>query len=261
LFVAGRIDSMQLANTQKVSRILCDAREGGLIPWEWIVDETRSLEAQPSWSNLEDFAHALELSYRRDFWSDQDYRVIVISEKGTVGGLLRPVLDQYGIPFFAAHGFNSATKVHELAEDIASDGRQTIFLYVGDHDPSGMYMSEVDFPGRLERYGANCSDFDFTRIALTADDTPNLPSFAAKKQDPRFQWYRRNYGNTAWELDAMDPNALRDRVEWHVREYVDLDAWDRHQLIEAAQQRSTKMVAAQLAAMDAPLHDGGIDEE
>src|SRR4029453_12906604 len=134
--------------------------------------------------NLEDYAQAIELSYRRDFWADQEYRPIVISEKGTVSGILRPVLDQYGVPFFAAHGFNSATKVYELAVEVLNDHRQYAFLYVGDHDPSGLFMSEVDFPQRLHRYGAD--QFVFKRIALLESDTLHLPPFMAKSQDPRY---------------------------------------------------------------------------
>jgi hypothetical protein len=47
LFVAGAIDSMEKKNTQKVGRALVYARENDLIPWEWIVDETRSVERTP----------------------------------------------------------------------------------------------------------------------------------------------------------------------------------------------------------------------
>ena len=44
LFVAGHIDSMAVKNTQKISRMLVQAREEGLIPWEWIVDDSRRME-------------------------------------------------------------------------------------------------------------------------------------------------------------------------------------------------------------------------
>ena len=42
------------------------------------------------------------------------------------------------------HGFSSATTVHDVAQD--DDGRDLIVLYVGDYDPSGLYMSERDLP-------------------------------------------------------------------------------------------------------------------
>ena len=41
LFVRGDIANMGKNETNKVSRNLRDAREWGIIPWEWIVDDTR----------------------------------------------------------------------------------------------------------------------------------------------------------------------------------------------------------------------------
>ena len=87
------------------------------------------------------------------------------SEKGTVRGVLAPVLDEYGVGFRVMHGFSSATTVHDVAQD--DDGRPLIVLYVGDYDPSGMYMSEHDLPDRLEKYGGD--HVQLKRIALTAE--------------------------------------------------------------------------------------------
>jgi hypothetical protein len=105
----------------------------------------------------------------------------VIREKATVSGILRPVLDKYGVPFFPVRGFNSETTMHELAEDISGDERRTVILYAGDYDPSGMYMSEVDLPGRLASSGAGNSEdvYKFRRVALSVSDVQggNLPPF------------------------------------------------------------------------------------
>ena len=64
-------------------------------------------------------------------------------------GVLAPVLDHYAVGFRVMHGFSSATAVHDIAED--DDGRELIVLYVGDFDPSGMFMSEEDLPTRLRQ--------------------------------------------------------------------------------------------------------------
>ena len=44
LFTAGLIPSMGRNDMQRVYRLLKEAREEGIIPWDWIVDETRELE-------------------------------------------------------------------------------------------------------------------------------------------------------------------------------------------------------------------------
>jgi hypothetical protein len=156
LFVATLIASMSRQDMRRVYRLLRLAREQDLIPWEWIVDEGRAIERVSTWSNPAEYARAVAQSYRRDFWDQQPVRILVVSEKGTVRGLLKPVLDKYAVGFLPVHGFSSATTVHDIAQD--DDGRPLIILYVGDFDPSGMFMSEVDLPKRLsERSSTGCS--------------------------------------------------------------------------------------------------------
>jgi hypothetical protein len=136
LFTRGLTSSMSRSEVARVYRLLLIAREQGIIPWEWIVDETRELERVPTWDDPEQYARTVARSYRRDFWNQQPHRVQVWSEKGTVRGVLAPVLNQYAVGFLPVGGFSSGTKAHDIAED--DDGRVLIVLYVGDFDPLGM---------------------------------------------------------------------------------------------------------------------------
>ena len=138
LFTRGLTSSMSRSEMARVYRLLLIAREQGIIPWEWIVDETRELERVSTWDDPEQYARAVARSYRRDFWNQQPHRVQVWSEKGTVRGVLAPVLDQYAVGFLPVGGFSSGTKAHDIAED--DDGRDLIVLYAGDFDPSGLFM-------------------------------------------------------------------------------------------------------------------------
>src|SRR5215470_8587754 len=144
LFARGLIPAMARAAMQRVYRLLRIAREQGTIPWGWIVDETRELERCSTWDDPEEYARTVAQSYRRDFWNQQPHRVEVWSEKGTVRGVLAPVLDRYAVGFRVMHGFSSATSVYDVA--CGDDSRPLIVLYVGDYDPSGLYMSEKDLP-------------------------------------------------------------------------------------------------------------------
>jgi hypothetical protein len=165
---------------------------------------------------------------------------MVVSEKGTVRGLLKPVLDQYAVGFLPVHGFSSATAVHDIAQD--DDGRPLIILYVGDFDPSGMFMSEEDLPNRLAKYDGD--HVELRRIALTREHVRGLPSFPAtdKRDDPRYKWFVANYGDRCWELDAMDPNDLRDCVERAIVELIEPVAWERCDHINRAEQESLKTI-------------------
>ena len=238
LFSAGLIPSMETKEMQRVYRLLKLAREQGNIPWSWIVDETRELERVSTWANPAEYARCVARSYRRDFWDQQPRRVMVVSEKGTVRGLLRPVLDDFAVGFQVMHGFSSATIVHDISED--DDGRPLIILYVGDFDPSGMFMSEEDLPNRLSKYDGD--HVTLKRIALTREHVNGLLSFPArdKKKDPRYKWFVRNYGNRCWELDAMDPNALRACVKREIKKLIEPVAWKRCEVVNRAERESLK---------------------
>jgi hypothetical protein len=135
----------------------------------------------------------------------------VWSEKGTVRGVLKPVLDHYAVGFNPVHGFNSATEVYRSAQD--DDGRELIALYVGDFDPSGMYMSEADLPKRLEGYGGD--HITIKRIALTREHVRRLPSF---------------------------PATERACVQQEINELIEPVAWRRCEIINKAEQESLRTV-------------------
>ena len=240
LFTAGLIPSMATSDMAKVYRLLTVAREEGTIPPEWIVDEHGHREHAPTWADPEQYARITIRSYRRDYWTQQPARVLIVSEKGTVRGLLKPVLDKYGIDFQPMGGFGSFNKANDIAED--DDGRSLIVLYVGDYDPSGMCMSERDLPERIARYGGD--HVVLKRIALTLDQLAGLPSFPAsdKSKDPQFNWFTSRFGNRCWELDALDPNELRTCVEEAIVELIERRAWERCKTVEAAEQESLEQI-------------------
>jgi hypothetical protein len=240
LFTAGLIPSMSTNDMQGVYRLLRLARERGDIPWEWIVDETRELERKATWADPAAYARTVARSYRRDFWDQQPVRCEVWSEKGTVRGVLQPVLDHYAVGFRVMHGFSGATTVHDVSED--DDGRELIVLYAGDFDPSGMYMSQEDLPNRLSKYDGD--HVMLRRVALRHHHVSELPSFPAtdKRKDPRYKWFRANYGDRCWELDAMDPNDLRDCVEEEIKELIEPVAWERCEAVNKAEQESLKTI-------------------
>ena len=243
LFTRGLIASMARSEMQRVYRLLKEAREQDIIPWGWIVDETRAVERVPTWADPAEYARCVAQSYRRDFWDQQPHRVQVWSEKGTVRGILAPVLDHYAVGFLPVHGFSSATLAHDIAED--DDGRDVIVLYVGDFDPSGMFMSEEDLPARFAKYDGD--HIKLTRIALTVEQLEGLPSFPAadKRKDPRYKWFVANHGRHCWELDAMDPNDLRDCVEQEITGLIEPTAWQRCESVNRAEQQSLRTILDQ----------------
>jgi hypothetical protein len=99
-------------------------------------------------------------------------------------------------------------------------------LYIGDHDPSGMFMCE-DVQARLHEFGLN--DIEMRRTALNIDQVQkyNLPENNLKSddngklKDPRGNAYMKKYGNRSWEVDALDPLVLDHIVKDEIESVID----------------------------------------
>ena len=195
---------MATAKMSVVYRALKVAREDGTIPWHWIVDETRDLERVITWRDGAEFAQGF--FYRRDLWQTQSTTVEVWSEKGTVRGVLWPVLARLGVGFRVMHGFSSATCIYDVCNN-GNDERPLVALYIGDWDPSGMCMSEDDLPKRIAEYGGE--HIEFRRIALTAEQTGTLPSFPAdsKTRDVRHKWFKKELRGSVLGAGCNGPAA------------------------------------------------------
>jgi len=268
-FVLKLIPDMSRNSMQRIGRVLIQARESGVIPWSWIVDETRDLERVSTWADPDAYRHTVSTSYRKDFWRQQPNEIEVWSEKGTMRGTLKPVLDRYGVGFRVMHGYGSATVIMDIARRTRDLDRPLEVLYLGDWDPSGMHMSAKDLPDRLANYGARVhltrlanygarvhltrlanygARVHLTRLALTPDDLMlpdvRITSFPAtdKQADARYPWFVKTYGHACWELDALSPVLVRDRVEDAIGSLIDWDAWDHDARLEEVQLDSLNAV-------------------
>ena len=240
LFTEKLIPNMSKASTNKVGTQLVYAREKGMIPWDWIVDETREAETISTWSDPESIIQAAVRGYRKDYWEMQPRRVEVWSEKGTVRGTVAPILKKYGVTFRVMHGYGSATSIHGIAQETLESDKPLTVFYIDDHDPSGLQMSEIDLPARLERYGGRAK---IVRIALDESDVQDdtkLPWFPAddKVNDSRYAWFKALYGDRCWEVDALSPVVLRERLDLAIIGLPDVDAWSHAVDIEAAEVES-----------------------
>lgn len=243
LFTRGLIPDMSTGSTGRISRVMTEMRETDALDWTQVVDGSRAVERASLWRDTSQIINAAVRSYRRDNWQDQPVLVEVWSEKSTVQGVLAPELEDLGVTFRVLKGFGSFTAVRQAAEDSLCGSKPRVALYLGDWDPSGLFMSEVDLPQRLGRYG---SKWILERIALRREDLAGLPHFPTdtKSGDARLRWYLAQTTadpTKCWELDAMDPNTLRQRVRRAIEAYMDMDVWRHALAIEAAERESMQV--------------------
>lgn len=213
---------------KKLGRLLTRARKTGEIPWAWINDSTRTEVAPFVVDDMGNIRAANRHCPSYDPWKQQPVRVKVWSEKA-VSGTLGPVLDRLLVPFTVHHGNTSSTEMRKLAESTWIDDRRLVILYVGDHDPKGLRISEHDLPKRLAEYDA--ANATVRRVALLLADAVRLKDQrdAFKPNDSDVRWYRaRTDLNYGVELEAIPSTELRERVERAIlEEIVDVAAWDR----------------------------------
>ena len=71
-------------------------------------------------------------------------------------------------------------------------------------------------------------DIEIVRLALNWDQVEQWqpPENPAKDTDARFAAYADKYGESSWELDAIEPRTLAELVTDAVQGLLDTDAWD-----------------------------------
>jgi len=238
-----------IPNTQRsyknLGAVVNDARLAGLIDWEAIEDRTRNLRALPHWEGPQSIVEACASQFRFDLWADQDWRPEVWIEKDALAGVFEGVCNELRVPYFAARGYNSQSE--QWAAGMRLKGycqkkKTPVILHFGDHDPSGLDMTR-DNATRLRMF-MRPYPTDFRRIALNMVQVEEYgpPPNPAKTTDSRYAAYIREYGESSWELDALDPATLAALVRAEIEALLDPERW-------AAAREREESARARLAAV------------
>lgn len=229
--VARDVIENTLQSYKRTANLINDAKLAGHMDWDAIEDRTREFLTNPHWVAGSSILRSAAQSYGQDMWSNQETRVFVVIEKEALIGVLTGTCRKWDVPILAARGYPSGSVLRGFAEEhllpALCAGQRVRVLHLGDHDPSGIDMTR-DLIDRLSLFTRHeMDDSDLDRIALTMDQIDEIkpPENPAKTTDSRFAAYRRQYGTSSWELDALSPQYLNDLLEGHIETWVDPDAW------------------------------------
>lgn len=219
-------------NYKRLGNILDAARKAGLVDWDAIEDRTRSLRRIPVWTSPEKALEQIHRTFKLDPWKEQPVltRVEVWVEKDAAVGIVEPTCNALRIPFFSCRGYSSSSGLYEAGKRLAhydAAGYRTLILYLGDHDPSGVQMTDVSRE-RVQLYSR--LDVEFRRIALTLEQVEeyNPPANFVKETDSRTKWYMDQFETEdCWELDALRPQVVDALIRSHVDPLIDKAAWDK----------------------------------
>jgi hypothetical protein len=213
---------------KKLSPLLTKGRMAGVVDWEAIEDRIR-VPFLPYW--VDDITNALDDTaeqYRLDRQKDQENYLELWVEKDALSGVLKPITSYYHIKLMVNRGFSSTTAMYDAYKRIVRQenlGKKATILYLGDHDPSGLYMVR-DIKERLHEFGV---DPEIKAIGLTLEQVKkyNPPANSAKEDDPRAKDYISKFGRVSWEVDALNPKTLNALVKKNIESRVDMDLFKR----------------------------------
>jgi hypothetical protein len=233
-----------LPNAQKeykrLGGIVNDARIAGKLDWSAIEDRTRNVKKPSVWDSPEDIIRAVAAQYQEDPWITQPFRPEVWIEKDALVGVIEGVCKRLRVPYFACRGYASQSEIYDAGKRFAETyrGRQRpLVLHLGDHDPSGLDMTR-DLGERLTLFAGR--DVEVRRLALNMDqiDQYDPPPNPAKDTDARFEGYQEEFGDSSWELDALDPDVISDLIQTELDDVIDLPAWEETTAQEAQNKRA-----------------------
>lgn len=217
-----------LTQYKRISRIVADARNGGLIDWNAIEDRTREVHTDSAWDNPADIIKTAARSYRENPWKTQPYRPEVWIEKDALLGVIEDVCTESRVPYYAHRGNDSQTLIHAAGKRFAKylgQGLIPVVLHLADHDPAGIDMTR-DIRERVALY-ARC-DVEVRRVALDLKQVRRYrppPNFV-KDTDTRSGGYRAQFGtDKCWELDALSPAVIAGLIRAELDTLINPARW------------------------------------
>lgn len=239
--------------TERAYKRLCEylvrARRAQRIPFNAIRDDGTTAYGPTMYHTPGDYwqsVRELGENYMRERMDEQDVRIELWCEAAGMVPQLAQVATPFGVDVYSTGGFSSVTVTREIAERALQADVPTVFLHVGDFDPSGQSIYEAMsddarmFVLQLRKHRRRPhADITPVRVALTEEQVieHDLPTAPPKMSDTRSV----NWGDETCQAEAMAPSllarivgdALKANTDADVMEGVrDAEARERERIIE-----------------------------
>ncbi len=213
----------------RLIKILTEGRMSGMVDWDGIEDRVRvprmaAYESDPKSAVIKAANH-----FRLNRQEGQKNHVELWVEKDAISNILKVKTNYYGIYLMVNRGFSSTTAMYEAANRMkraVEDGKECHILYLGDHDPSGLYMAVKDIPERLNEAFGVPVNVDHIGITISQVREYNPPPNPAKITDTRSAWYMKQFGKVSWEVDALEPPILHSIIDSKVSSLMDMEMFN-----------------------------------
>lgn len=193
---------------QDVINALSELRKRGVVPWEWIVDETRNLHQWQYAPTVLDYVRDSVAYARINPWHGDPPLLLV--ESRSLAGVLYSLASEYLCPIAATNGQVGGFLHTDIVPALRRSHRSV--LYLGDWDLAGHQIEENT---RLVLEKETGRLIDWTRIAITQPQIDERGLEPAWKTDSRYHPPKTHY---AWETEALGQGTIqqlvRDELDW-----------------------------------------------
>lgn len=245
-FVARGHIANNVQSYKNLGSVINRARLAGLLDWDYIVDRTRHLSGAEHFAGPQDAVKKAARSFSQDLWRNQPLRIEVWVEKEALAEVVGRAAKRNDVDYFCCRGYVSQSELWSAGQRLLAyiqGGQRVLILHLGDHDPSGIDMSR-DIAARLDTFvtrdyhrhnmgslGRSTTmtairqhmarrvewdvPLEVRRIALNMEQVQqyNPPPNPAKLSDARAHDYIARYGESSWELDALEPQVMDALIE------------------------------------------------
>ncbi len=200
----------------KVQADLTKMRRAGVLPYDWLADNTRWQRKPRTFNSVEAALQENARFYRKSLWADADCYCEIWLEKDALAGVIYPVTSMFDVPLMVARGYASLSFLYTAAEYINELTVPAYIYHCGDFDPSGVNAGEKIETTLMEM--APDAEIYFKRIAVTPEQINfwELPTRPTKTTDTR----AKGFGDISVELDAIAPNQLRALVAEAIEQHL-----------------------------------------
>jgi len=228
-FVSRDLIANKQSEYKRLGSIINDARLAGMIDWNTIEDRTRNLQRLSHWDSPADILETCANQFRYDKWKNQEYRVEVWIEKDALVGVIEDICNEHDVPFFSCRGYTSQSEMWRAARRLKNyhdrNDQIPIIIHLGDHDPSGIDMTR-DIQSRMDLFTRGKIKIERIALNIGQVDRYNPPPNPAKLSDTRCKAYILEYGESSWELDALEPSVMVDLIGNTIKRYKDDGKWE-----------------------------------
>ena len=125
----GLIAKTEAEYKNVITRLLGEMRKDGVLPFEWIADNTRWMRKPATYSGLDQLMRHAWRFYRKSMWVDQPVYCEIWVEKEALAGVMYEATETWDVPLMVTRGYPSLSFLHTASQAIANNGKDNFIYY------------------------------------------------------------------------------------------------------------------------------------